>query len=86
MKVSDAVIQKMRAAAEAAAEKAYCPYSKFPVGAAVLTEEHEVFVGCNVENASPSGSQRSSKNSGGSYCYAYIGSYTPMWSVPTSHQ
>lgn len=51
-KVSDAVIQKMRAAAEAAAQKAYCPYSKFPVGAAVLTEEHEVFVGCNVENAS----------------------------------
>jgi cytidine deaminase len=52
MKVSDAVIQKMRAAAEAAAEKAYCPYSEFPVGAAVLTEGHEVFVGCNVENAS----------------------------------
>lgn len=52
MKASDEVIQKMRAAAEAAAEKAYCPYSKFPVGAAVLTEEKEIFVGCNVENAS----------------------------------
>jgi len=38
MKASNAVIQKMRAAASAAAEKAYCPYSKFPVGAAVLTE------------------------------------------------
>ena len=42
----------MRAAAEAAAKKAYCPYSKFPVGASVLTDEHEVFAGCNVENAS----------------------------------
>jgi len=52
MKASDAVIRKMRAAAEGAAEKAYCPYSKFPVGAAVLTQEDEIFVGCNVENAS----------------------------------
>lgn len=52
MKASDAVIRKMRSAAEGAAEKAYCPYSKFPVGAAILTEEHEIFVGCNVENAS----------------------------------
>ena len=30
---------------------AYCPYSNFPVGAAVKTERG-VFVGCNVENAS----------------------------------
>jgi cytidine deaminase len=52
MKASEEVIQRMRAAAETAAEKAYCPYSKFPVGAAVLTERHEVFVGCNVENVS----------------------------------
>lgn len=52
MKASDAKIQDMRAAAEAAAERAYCPYSKFPVGAAVLTDRDEVFVGCNVENAS----------------------------------
>jgi cytidine deaminase len=52
MKVSDEIIQKMRAVAEVAAGKAYCPYSKFPVGAAVLTEEQEVFAGCNVENVS----------------------------------
>jgi cytidine deaminase len=37
--------------ARAAGANAYCPYSHFPVGAAVLTERG-VFVGCNVENAS----------------------------------
>uniref|UniRef100_A0A8C4NF82 Cytidine deaminase n=1 Tax=Eptatretus burgeri TaxID=7764 RepID=A0A8C4NF82_EPTBU len=31
--------------------KAYCPYSKFPVGAALLTTDGKVFTGCNVENA-----------------------------------
>ena len=35
-----------------AMEKAYVPYSKFPVGAALITESGEVFQGCNIENAS----------------------------------
>ncbi|XP_027032233.1 cytidine deaminase b [Tachysurus fulvidraco] len=34
-----------------AKEFAYCPYSMFRVGAAVLTHDGKVFTGCNVENA-----------------------------------
>lgn len=30
---------------------AYVPYSKFPVGAALLSKSGEIFTGCNVENA-----------------------------------
>ena len=38
--------------AKGAAETAHAPYSKYRVGAAVLTESDEIFTGCNVENAS----------------------------------
>lgn len=31
---------------------AYVPYSKFQVGAAVLTEDDKIYPGCNIENAS----------------------------------
>ena len=33
-------------------ENAYVPYSKFKVGAAVLTKSGKVYGGCNIENAS----------------------------------
>ncbi|XAS73498.1 cytidine deaminase [Micrococcaceae bacterium Sec5.1] len=39
-------------AAVKAMERAYAPYSKFPVGAAALTEDGRIVSGCNVENAS----------------------------------
>jgi cytidine deaminase len=42
----------LRAAANAAMEKAYVPYSKFKVGVAALTEDGRIVSGCNVENAS----------------------------------
>jgi cytidine deaminase len=32
-------------------ERSYCPYSHFPVGAALLCDDGSVFTGCNVENA-----------------------------------
>jgi len=51
LKASDDIVQKMRAAAEAAMKNAYCLYSDFRVGAAVLADD-KIFAGCNVENAS----------------------------------
>ena len=38
--------------AKKAREYAYAPYSKFKVGAALLTKSGKVFTGCNVENSS----------------------------------
>jgi cytidine deaminase len=38
--------------AKEAQEKAYVPYSKFAVGAALITEEGDIFTGCNIENIS----------------------------------
>ncbi|XP_054603716.1 cytidine deaminase isoform X1 [Nothobranchius furzeri] len=35
-----------------ARDLAYCPYSRFAVGAAILTAEGAIITGCNVENAS----------------------------------
>lgn len=35
----------------AAREKAYVPYSKFAVGAALLTKDGKIYRGCNIENA-----------------------------------
>ena len=39
-------------AALAVRQRAYAPYSKFCVGAAVRTVDNSIYVGCNVENAS----------------------------------
>jgi cytidine deaminase len=50
----DAKMTPLRLMAEAqrARHKAYAPYSRFAVGAALLTASGRVFHGCNVENAS----------------------------------
>ncbi len=57
MRPNDPTVQEMLRRAREAAERAYCPYSNFRVGAAVLAtgedpRDRAVFVGCNVENAS----------------------------------
>lgn len=44
--------QKLIDMAYQAMEHAYAPYSHFKVGAALVTENGEIFTGCNIENAS----------------------------------
>jgi len=44
--------EKLIKEAEKARKKAYTPYSKFKVGAAVLCDDGKIFSGCNIENAS----------------------------------
>ena len=48
----DAQTTQLVHAAREAAQQAYCPYSNYPVGAALLTEDGQMYTGCNVENAS----------------------------------
>jgi cytidine deaminase len=44
--------QRLADAAKAACARAYCPYSRFAVGAAVLASDGSIAAGCNVENVS----------------------------------
>lgn len=44
-------IEELIEEAKKAREKAYVPYSKFGVGAALLTTDGKVYHGCNIENA-----------------------------------
>ena len=50
--VADDRLNDLIHAARQASAKAYCHYSQFPVGGAVLGEQGGIFAGCNVENAS----------------------------------
>ncbi|XP_069803296.1 cytidine deaminase [Dendropsophus ebraccatus] len=45
------LIQKLVQKSHEAKAFAHCPYSKFPVGAALLDQDGRIFLGCNVENA-----------------------------------
>lgn len=50
--LSPAEREQLLEAAKQALLRAYAPYSNFYVGAAVLTDQGQIFTGCNVENAS----------------------------------
>ncbi|XP_051713983.1 cytidine deaminase isoform X1 [Oryctolagus cuniculus] len=44
-------VQQLLLRSREAKKSAYCPYSRFPVGAALLTGDGRIFSGCNIENA-----------------------------------
>ncbi len=52
MAITSTQASELAVAAREAAAHAYCPYSRFRVGAAVLIDDGRIFRGCNVENAS----------------------------------
>ncbi len=51
-KISAPTCRKLEKAARRAAKASYSPYSKFRVGAAILTGSGKIYTGTNVENAS----------------------------------
>ncbi len=52
MEISTSDVERLVAAAIAARDHAYAPYSRFRVGAALLLPDGRLSSGCNVENAS----------------------------------
>ncbi|MGE5577539.1 MAG: cytidine deaminase [Syntrophothermus sp.] len=50
--LTDEQARRLVEIAKQARQRAYVPYSHFPVGAALLTRSGKVYTGCNVENAS----------------------------------
>lgn len=50
--IDDAIWDRLRELARGMTDKAYVPYSNYPVGAAALVDDGRVVTGCNVENAS----------------------------------
>jgi len=51
-KIAESAVRRLEKSARSAAARAYAPYSRFPVGAAVLGGSGKIYSGCNVENSS----------------------------------
>lgn len=49
--ISDEMKRTLVEAAKSASQSAYCPYSNYSVGSAVLTFDDRLYKGCNVENS-----------------------------------
>ena len=52
LRVGSALLDQLVQEAKAVRERAYAPYSNYPVGAAIATKSGAIYVGCNVENSS----------------------------------
>src|SRR3954452_8800530 len=50
--IDSELAHQLMAAARGASNHAYVPYSNFPVGAAAVTADGSIFLGCNIESAS----------------------------------
>ena len=89
MELPAAVIEDLKRRARDAARLAYAPYSRFPVGAAVLCDDDKVYTGANVENASYSLAMCAERNAifqaiaNGARRIRAVAVYTPTTTVTT---